>query len=296
MQEIEGHEHFTTVVPILKGWSGDKKYYLETDEGRRLLLRLTNASAYEKKKEEFEIMQKVAALGIPMSQPLHYGLCRQATTVYTLLTWCDGEDAEQVLPRLDAKIQYSLGLRAGQILRRIHSLPAPANIEGWKTRFSRKARTKIKAYNNCGLELAGAHKFINYLNDNWDLLKERPQSLHHGDYHVGNMVVAPEGNRLSIIDFNRPDYGDPWEDFNRIVWSALVSPDFARGQIKGYFKADPPLKFFRLLAFYIASNTLSSLPWAIPFGKDEVTNMKGLAAHVLSWFDHMQNPIPCWYH
>lgn len=29
------------------------------------------------------------------------------------------------------------------------------------------------------------------------------------------MIISPEG-KLSIIDFNRNDYGDPWEEVNRI--------------------------------------------------------------------------------
>jgi len=32
------------------------------------------------------------------------------------------------------------------------------------------------------------------------------------------MVIAAD-NGLFIIDFNRFDFGDPWEEFNRIVFS-----------------------------------------------------------------------------
>jgi|GEM_PF-4231484 len=59
-------------------------------------------------------------------------------------------------------------------------------------------------------------------------------------------------------DFDRYDFGDPWEEFNRIVWSAAASPHFATGQLRGYFSDKPPQEFFKLLAFYIASNTISS--------------------------------------
>jgi len=33
------------------------------------------------------------------------------------------------------------------------------------------------------------------------------------------------------FDFNRLDYGDPWEEFNRIVWCAGISKQFASGRI-----------------------------------------------------------------
>lgn len=83
-----------------------------------------------------------------------------------------------------------------------------------------------------------------------------------------------------------------WEELNRIVWSATVSPHFATGQLNGYFGGRPPIEFFRLLAFYISSNTLSSIYWAIPFGENEVTTMKNQARDVFSWFDNMSNPVP----
>lgn len=102
-------------------------------------------------------------------------------------------------------------------------------------------------------------------------------------------------NELFIIDFNRHDIGDPWEEFNRIVWSATVSPHFATGQLNGYFNGTPPMEFFSLLAFYISSNMLSSISWAITYGEREVNTMKKQANDVLNWFDNMKNPVPKWY-
>ena len=58
------------------------------------------------------------------------------------------------------------------------------------------------------------------------------------------MIISAD-KLLSIIDFNRPDFGDPWEAFNRIVWSATVSPHFATGQLYGYFGGRPPIEFFQ---------------------------------------------------
>jgi aminoglycoside phosphotransferase (APT) family kinase protein len=47
------------------------------------------------------------------------------------------------------------------------------------------------------------------------ILKNRPQYYQHGDYHPGDMIIAPDGS-LFVIDWNRDDFGDPWEEFNRI--------------------------------------------------------------------------------
>ena len=44
-----------------------------------------------------------------------------------------------------------------------------------------------------------------YLEKNRGLLSGRPQSFQHGDYHVGNMMLA--GTELVLIDFDRSDFG-----------------------------------------------------------------------------------------
>ncbi|MDD2431448.1 MAG: phosphotransferase family protein [Firmicutes bacterium] len=294
MKNIIGYNSFLKIEPINKGWSNDKKYYIETTEGRKLLLRVADISHYSRKKAEFEMMKQLATLGVPMSQPLDFGTCDKGKKVYSLLTWCDGEDAEVVLPRLTETEQYELGVNSGNILRLIHSIPAPKGQEAWSSRFNRKTSYKIEKYKACGIKFSGDDKIINYIENNRYLLSDRPQCYQHGDYHVGNMIIAPD-NTLSIIDFNRQDFGDPWEEFNRIVWSATVSPHFATGQLNGYFGSKPPSEFFELLAFYISSNTLSSIYWAIPFGEKEIVTMKNQAKDVLSWFDKMNKPIPTWY-
>ena len=110
---------------------------------------------------------------------------------------------------------------------------------------------------------------------------------------MGNMMISQ--SELIIIDFDRFDYGDPWEEFNRIVWCAQASPKFACGMVDGYFDGQVPYQFWQLLALYICSNTLSSIPWAIPFGQKEIDTMINQAKDVLSWYDNMKNPVPTWY-
>ncbi|ABX42415.1 conserved hypothetical protein [Lachnoclostridium phytofermentans ISDg] len=104
-----------------------------------------------------------------------------------------------------------------------------------------------------------------------------------------------ENGKLVIIDFDRYDFGDPWEEFNRIVWCAQSSPHFATGQLNGYFGGEPPMEFFKLLALYIASNTLSSIYWAIPLGQNDIDIMMKQSQDVLMWYNDMQNPVPTWY-
>ena len=284
--------NFVTKEPINKGWSSDKKYCVTDENGTRYLLRVSDIAQHDTKQSEFNMMKQVASFGVPMCQPIEFGTCEDG--VYSVQSWIDGEDAEQVMSGYSDTEQYVYGLEAGRILRKIHSIPAPATQEDWEIRFNRKMDYKIKKYGECPIKYENGQAFIDYINENRHLLKNRPQVYQHGDYHIGNMMID-RGGQLHVIDFNRNDYGDPWEEFNRIVWCAQKAPLFASGMVNGYFDDNVPMEFWRLLALYISSNTLSSVYWAIPFGQDEVNTMLNQAKEVLSWYDNMRNPVPTWY-
>jgi len=277
---------------IEKGWSGDLKYCAQDAQGRKYLLRISPAERFGRKQVQFQWMEKAAALGIPMCLPLEFGQCEDG--VYILLSWIDGQDGEELIPTLSARQQYRYGLDAGRILRRIHSIPAPEGAVPWEERFNQKIDRKIAMYESCPLKYQGGEAFLRHIAENRHLLTNRPQSYQHGDYHIGNMMIDKTG-KLVIIDFDRDDWGDPWEEFNRIVWCAQASAEMASGMVDGYFGGEVPLEFWKLLALYISSNCLSSLPWAIPFGEGEIKTMRDQAVEVLGWYDNFSTVIPRWY-
>ena len=286
---------FDTIVSrefIPKGWSGDKKYRAVDSRGNTYLLRIAPPERQARREAEFRRMRQAAELGIPMCRPLEIGMCPEG--IYTLLSWVEGRDAEEFIPTLSPSRQYAYGLDAGRILAKLHTLPAPADAEDWESRFNRKIDRKLKMYADCPLKYENGDAFPAFIEAHRHLLADRPQSYQHGDYHIGNMMVSADGT-LTVIDFDRDDWGDPWEEFNRIVWSAQAAPAFASGMVDGYFPDGVPGEFWSLLALYISSNTLSSLPWAIPFGETEITTMRTQAAQVLSWYDGMKNVVPTWY-
>lgn len=166
-------------------------------------------------------------------------------------------------------------------------------MEDWEIFFNRKVDHKIKGYKDCPLSISGGERIIDYLNQNRNLLKNRPQCFQHGDYHIGNMMMS--GQELVIIDFDRFDFGDPWEEFNRIVWCAQKAPFFATGMVDGYFDFIVPQEFWQCLAFYIGSNTISSIYWAIDFGQSEVDVMMKQSQDVLLWYDNYKTVFPSWY-
>lgn len=284
--------HFLEKTVIDKGWSGDVKYCAVDETGQKYLLRVSPREQYDRKRGTFEMMQRTAALGIPMCRALEFGECSDG--VYMVQTWIDGEDGEQALPRYSPAQQYAYGVDAGRILRRIHSQPAPENAEDWETRFNKKIDRKIRMYGECSLKYPDGDRIIDFINAHRHLLKDRPQAIHHGDYHSGNLMIDIDGV-LTVIDFDRDDHGDPWEEFNRIVWCIAVSHPFASGMVNGYFDDDVPMEFWQLLALYICTNTLSSLPWAIPFGDVEIQTMRKQEQSMMGWYDGLTRVVPNWY-
>ena len=287
------YELITSRTSIDKGWSGDRKYCAVTSDGEKYLLRISSLDRLECKRREYEKMNEVAQLGIPMCLPLEFGTCPEG--IYSIQSWIDGVDAEEAIMAMDHVEQYNYGMEAGRILSRIHTISAPQDVPSWETRFNAKIDRKIAMYESCELKYeSGSEAFLTYIAENRHLLRSRPQSYQHGDYHIGNMMIDSDGI-LTVIDFDRDDFGDPWEEFNRIVWCAQAAPAFASGMVDGYFGGEVPLEFWKLLALYICSNTLSSLPWAIAFGEKEIQVMRNQAAQVLEWYDGMKNVVPNWY-
>ncbi len=284
--------HFITREMIKKGWSGDEKYRVTDEKGSIFLLRVSPPERREKVENTYRWMKKAEALGISMCQPVEIDVCDEEILV--LQSWIEGQDAEDVIPSLTEDQQYNYGIDAGGTLRKIHSLTPSEGNHNWEEFFNHKIDRKMALYERCSLKYPGGEALIDYINANRHLLHDRPVTYQHGDYHIGNMMIDRDG-KLVVIDFDRDDFGDPWEEFNRIVWCAQAAPAFARGMVDGYFTSGIPDEFWRLLALYIASNTLSSLPWAVSYSREEVDVMLRQGGDILCWYDGMKNTVPTWY-
>ena len=127
--------------PLTEGWSEDKKYCATTADGTKYLLRISPLTQYESKKILFSMTEQIAALNIPMCIPIEFGTCDEG--VYCIQSWIDGEDLKPILPTLSDTEQYALGIQAGKILRKIHSIPVPKTQELWSEKYNREINAKI---------------------------------------------------------------------------------------------------------------------------------------------------------
>lgn len=281
---------FQNVKKISKGMSGDEKYRVEKD-GKAYLLRVADAGEFETKKREYDYLRSLGGAGLPV--PGCFGFEKDGEHVYTLLSWIEGEEAEKVLPKMDGNAQHEFGVQAGDILRRIHE-NSPADISGnWHDRYFEVIEPRLDAFRNEGIPFEGSDKVLAFIEENRHLLKERPMCRHHGDFHMGNLII--NGDRLHVIDWHTVDFentGDPWYEFNRI---GTEHPAFARGQVDGYFRNAVPEEFWRLFALYFAASAITSIVWAKYWAPKELDYIMDLNRRVVDMFDNMENPVPKWY-
>lgn len=292
---ISGADTFSTVKEIEKGMSGDRKYYIETIEGKKLLLRITEASNYETKKKDYEFLLCLNKASLPVPKAIDFGTCDNGESVYMLLEWMEGEEAEKIVPNMAKEKQYSIGLKSGQILRAIHEYSTIKGMEqDWYDRYFEVIHPRIETYKNEGIPFDGAEEILFFMEENKYLLHDRKQCNIHGDYHLGNLIINDD-EEIFVIDWQTVDFegaGDPWVDFINI---GVEHPAFAAGQIDGYFNHLVPGEFWRMLALYLSTSAITSIVWAKYFAPDSLDRILQLNKNVVNWYDKMNNVVPSWY-
>ena len=288
-------ETFSKVNEISKGMSGDRKYYIETRDGKKLLLRITDISNYDTKKKDYDFLLSVNKADLPVPKAVDFGMCEEGNFVYTLLEWMEGEEAEKVVPTMAKEKQYSIGVKSGQILRGIHENSTINDMDrDWYARYFDVIQPRIEAYKNEGVPFEGADEILSFIEENKHLLHERRQCRIHGDFHLGTLIIN-EKEELFVIDWQTVDFegvGDPWVDFINI---GIEHPAFAAGQIDGYFNHQVPEEFWRMLALYLAVSAITSIVWAKYFAPERLESILELNKKVIKWYDGMNQVIPSWY-
>ena len=292
--DIEISKGWKSVEPVDKGWSSDRKYRIQTEDGKKLLLRVSDIGSFDEKKKEYEIIGKYAKLGFPMSMPVAFDVCNEGKNVYMLLTWVEGCDLEEMLPKLPGEEQYRLGRQAGEILRKIHSVPlAPEDIPQ-KTKQEKKL-TQLARYENSDLRIPGDETALRYVKDNIDQIWRQPPVYMHGDFHPGNLIYMADGS-IGVIDFNRWEVGDPYEEFYKLEsFGTEISIPYCIGQIDAYFQDNVPEEFWKANAVYVAQASLFSIKWAEPFGQKDIDGMVRRAETAFEDFDGFRRIVPKWY-
>lgn len=303
LQQIEEIQHeipvlasCTRIERLLKGFSSDHKYIIYHSQGEpQYILRTFELSQFEQKEREFQILQRVEATQIACSRPVVLGKLPSLALGYMLLTYVEGDAAEDILPQLTEEQQYLIGVEAGHALKSIHRIKPQADMPTWYDRTMKKHQRYREQYAMTGITLQDEQLVLNYIDQHLHLMKGRPSFLQHDDFHPGNLIVS-EGALAGVIDFNRYDWGDPFHEFLKIgMFSVEVSVPFSIGQIHGYFNGDPSTQFWKLYTLYIAMTSIASVVWTLKEIPASLDDMLQRIYRMMEEHRQFTEAIPSWY-
>ena len=276
---------------ISKGYSEEKKYKVTAD--KNYFLKISPLSFAKKKNLEIKyisVLEKVVKF-LKLIEVRY-----ESNSILSLYEWIEGVDFRESVTQLTDKELYQYGIQAGKFLKKIHSISVEEQSVKWYEFYLQKSMRKIESFKMLNQDFTEIEKFIIYIQAHQYLLHDRPISLCHGDFHVGNMMIDFGTKELVIIDFGSLEIGDPMEEFNRMIWNAQLSEEFATGLINGYFAQEKiPENFWKLMAYYMSCDVVGSIPWAVNYGNQQLPIMFERAKLVLDWFDNFERVIPKFY-
>lgn len=280
---------------ISKGYSLDHKFKMEVPSQGNVLLRIFPYRDMEGKKKEIHLLEALKKMGVLCSTPLGIGRLDD-NNGYMIVSYLEGEDAADALPLMSAQQQYSIGMRAGSELRRIHQLPMEKQEDSWYTRKSMKHRRYVERYQACPIVMDNDQHILHFIDDHLEWMKGRPDGFQHDDFHPANLVVN-NGELAGVIDFNRADQGDPVHEFLKLgLFATEVSIPYSIGQVQGYFEGhDPDEEFWNLYSLYMAMALVSSVVWIQNVKPEETDQMMMKIERVREDHDDFRSVIPSWY-
>ncbi|MCK2020338.1 aminoglycoside phosphotransferase family protein [Peribacillus frigoritolerans] len=287
-------QNATKIEKLSKGFSPDKKYVVYFDDNK-FLLRVYDMVGYEKKKTEFQILNKMKQFNVQSSQPIDIGFIEALNAGYNIYSYIDGIDAKEAIHTLKEEEQYKIGMEAGIQLSRMHLFEAPSTVKTWYDRAMDKHYRYLNAYKSCGIKIKNDEKIIDFIEKNKHHMKNRSNHFQHDDFHLENIIVKDK-QYAGVIDFNNFDWGDPFHDYVKVaLFQRELSVPFSIGQIEGYFGCSVPEDFWMLYSIYTGMVIFSSVVWSLRFAPDNLDAMITRLYVVLEDHKNFESLKPTWY-
>ena len=255
---------------LSKAVSAGELYRLYSYFGRSYLLKISPS------KQKKDVLENCLWLSedLPVQRILRTGTTRDGDT-YTLSQWIPGKTLDEVFPCGSYAEERELGIRCGNLLKKIHSsLPQFTDlhiIQRLEERLDNAEKRISSEISTDGAEtlLNAVHR----LHREVPSLEDGPCFRLHGDYHTSNLVLD-RSERLHILDPVYGSAGAPEEDHARVLVSAERSEIFARGQIESYYTGNIPEWFWGRLRFYILLHLVEA--WSFGEGNGSSAIFKDL--------------------
>ncbi|MCS6592822.1 aminoglycoside phosphotransferase family protein [Bacillus cereus] len=280
---------------ISKGFSFDEKYKIELESGASYFIKVCDSSYFERKQEEYEYMQQLDSLHIPMPKLIHFISLTKFNKCVQVFEWIDGLDGEDILRTLSTEEPYRAGKKAGEVLKKIHLVEKEDKSNSWEMSIWSKYERYLEALKEYEVDFFRLNTVIDFVGNHKDLLKNRPIVFLHDDFHPANIMIDQNEFR-AVIDFARFDIGDPIHDFYKVaLFTTNISKPFAVGQVHGYCGGEPSLHFWKLYTLYAAMTFPADIVWTNRSTRHLVDDMKERLNGILEDHNDFSSYIPKWY-
>lgn len=174
---------------ISKGFSFDEKYKIELESGASYFIKVCDSSYFERKQEEYEYMQQLDSLHIPMPKLIHFISLTKFNKCVQVFEWIDGLDGEDILRTLSTEEQYRAGKKAGEVLKKIHLVEKEDKSNSWEMSIWSKYERYLEALKEYEVDFFHLNTVIDFVGNHKDLLKNRPIVFLHDDFHPANIMI-----------------------------------------------------------------------------------------------------------
>lgn len=209
-------------VPLLLGISGAARMspapqgmtsevvFVDDRDRRSVLKRCRNPIYVEWLHREHDVLVALSESSLRIPRVIGYHEVCQGDRVvdaWLHMTRSPGESLWQTL--LSPRVDHSDHLRrVGQLLRELHSTPAPEAFRGQRPWIDRTLELARENLTWCD----GSEQLLAHLEatrpEPW------PETLIHGDLALDNVLVDDDGGGMALIDWSGGDLGDPRYDIS----------------------------------------------------------------------------------
>jgi aminoglycoside phosphotransferase (APT) family kinase protein len=170
-----------------------------------------DSANFERKQEEYMYMKQLELLHIPTPKLIHFIKLEGLNKCVQVFEWTQGVNGEESLSKLSVEEQYNAGRKAGEVLKRIHSIERESASNKWEIFRWNKYERYIEALADYEVNFLDLKPVLTFVENHKDLLKNRPITFLHDDFHPANSMI--HNKEFIIIDFGGYDFGDPIHDF-----------------------------------------------------------------------------------
>ncbi|WP_255294191.1 aminoglycoside phosphotransferase family protein [Bacillus wiedmannii] len=257
-------------------------------------MKVCDAVHFERKQEEYTYMKQLELLHIPTPKLIHFIKLEELNKCVQVFEWTQGVNAEEGLGKLSVEEQYNAGRKAGEVLKRIHSIGRESASNKWETVRWNKYERYVEALANYEIDFLDLKPVLSFVGEHKQLLKNRPITFLHDDFHPANSMI--HNKEFIVIDFGGYDFGDPIHDFyNVAIFTTRISKPFAVGQVHGYCVGEPSLHFWQLYSLYAAMTFPADIVWTNRSTPHLVDDMKERLKGILEDHNNFSSYIPKWY-